>query len=193
MTGEERLRRDEAAGPPRSEAAAKRQRSERGFKVALEHPAQALASAFLRALAEGAAAAVWDGLSRESKGLLEGAYAARTNVVLHRAAGVGSEAGDERLAQVVAPLREAALRACGGEARVLAFGVSAARLVDRRTAYVLLLPDFGEERIVAEADWHPAHLLAFTHESREWLVDLGRTAALSAEAGLPDPLGDIRP
>jgi hypothetical protein len=29
-------------------------------------------------------------------------------------------------------------------------------------------------------------------ESREWLVDLGRTASLSADAGLPDPLGAIR-
>jgi len=36
------------------------------------------------------------------------------------------------------------------------------------------------------------HLLAFVHESREWLVDLGRTAELSADAELPDPLGQIR-
>jgi len=68
---------------------------------------------------------------------------------------------------------------------------AAARRVDGRTVYVLLLPDFGAERIVAEEDWRPSHLLAFVHESREWLVDLGRTASLSAEAGLPDPLGAI--
>ena len=43
-------------------------------------------------------------------------------------------------------------------------------------AYVLLLPEFGEERIVAADEWRPAHLLAFVYESREWLVDLGRTA-----------------
>jgi hypothetical protein len=72
------------------------------------------------------------------------------------------------------------------------FGISAARLVDRATAYVLLLPDFGEERIVAESDWRPSHLLAFVYESREWLVDLGRTAELSSAADLPDPLGAIR-
>jgi hypothetical protein len=70
--------------------------------------------------------------------------------------------------------------------------VSGARIVDRNTAYVLLLPDFGDERIVAETDWRPSHLLAFVHESREWLVDLGRTAELSADAELPDPLGAIR-
>ncbi|MDQ3400024.1 MAG: hypothetical protein M3470_03375, partial [Chloroflexota bacterium] len=99
---------------------------------------------------------------------------------------------DERLADVIAPLREAALRACGGPERILGLGVSAARMPDRHTAFVLLLPDFGEERIVNESDWRPAHLLAFTYESREWLVDLGRTALLSAEAGLPDPLGEIR-
>ena len=72
------------------------------------------------------------------------------------------------------------------------FGVSGARLVDRATAYVLLLPDFGEERIVAETDWRPSHLVAFVHESREWLIDLGRTAELSAEADLPNPLGVTR-
>jgi hypothetical protein len=57
---------------------------------------------------------------------------------------------------------------------------------------VLLLPDFGDERIVAEPDWKPSHLLAFVHESREWLIDLGRTAELSAEAELPSPLGVTR-
>ena len=69
--------------------------------------------------------------------------------------------------------------------------MSAARLVDRATAYVLLLPDFGEERMVSEEEWKPSHLLAFVHESREWLVDLARTAALSADAELPSPFGAI--
>ena len=80
----------------------------------------------------------------------------------------------------------------GGPERLLSLGVSAARLVDRGLAYVLLLPEFGEERIVAEVEWRPAYLLAFVYESREWLVDLGRTAELSADAELPDPLGLIR-
>ena len=161
-------------------------------RVALEHPTQQLASSFLRALALDEPESAWEVLSRESRGLLEGIYAARANVLLHRAAGVGLDGTDDRLGLVLAPLRDAALRACGGPERVLALGVSAARLVDRHTAYVLLLPDFGEERIVDEADWRPAHLLAFAHESREWLVDLGSTSTLSAEAGLPDPLGEIR-
>jgi hypothetical protein len=163
------------------------------LKVAFDHPTQLLASTFLRALAEDDGALVWERLSRESRGLLEGAYAARAKLAVHRAAGVGSDAGDARLGEAVAPLRDAALRAIGGADRVLALGVSAARLVDRHTAFVLLLADFGEERIVGETEWAPAHLLAFTYESREWLVDVGRTAELSAEAGLPDPLGEIRP
>ena len=79
-----------------------------------------------------------------------------------------------------------------GAALFAAFGVSAARLVDRTSAYVLLLRDFPEERIVREEEWRPAHLLAFVKESGEWHIDLGRTATLSAEAGLPDPLGAIR-
>lgn len=165
---------------------------DRGLKVAFEHPTQLLASTFLRALAEGDAAAVWGRLSRESRGLLEGMYAQRANVAAHHAAGVGAEEGDERLADVIAPLRGSALRASGGAERVLAFGVSAARVIDRSSAYVLLLPEFGEERIVAEEEWRPAHLLAFVYESREWLVDLGSTAVLSADAGLPDPLGEVR-
>ena len=163
------------------------------MKVAYEHPTQLLASTFLRALAEDDRALVWERLSRESRGLLEGLYAARTRVAAHHAAGVEGGGSDTRLADVVAPLRAAALRAAGGPERVLAYGVSAARLVDRRTAYVLLLPEFGEERIVEEAEWHPAHLLAFVNESREWLVDLGRTSRLSVEAGLPDPLGEVGP
>ncbi len=162
------------------------------MKVQFEHPTQLLASTFLRALAEDDIAIVWERLSRESRGLLEGLYAAHRELAVHHAAGVGAGGADARLAEVVAPLRSAALRVSGGAERVLAYGVSAARLVDRRTAYVLLLPEFGEERIVAEAEWRPAHLLAFVHESREWLVDLGLTAALSVEAGLPDPLGEVR-
>ena len=161
------------------------------MKVQFEHPTQLLASTFLRALAEGDRAVVWERLSRESRGLLEGLYAARQKIAVHRAAGVEGSGTDARLAEVVAPLRDSALRASGGAERVLRYGVSAARVVDRRSAYVLLLPDFGEERIVAEAEWQPAHLLAFVHESREWLVDLGLTANLSAEAGLPDPLGEV--
>ena len=67
-----------------------------------------------------------------------------------------------------------------------------ARLVDRQTAYVLLLPDFGDERVVTEDEWRPSHLLAFVNESREWLVDIGKTAELAADAELPDLLGAIR-
>ena len=162
------------------------------MKVQYEHPTQLLASTFLRAVVEDDAALIWERLSRESRGLLEGLYAARSRVAAHRAAGVEAATADARLADVVAPLREAAMRASGGAERIAGFGVSAARLVDRTTAYVLLLPDFGEERIVGEDEWRPGHLLAFTYESREWLVDLGKTAGLSAEADLPDPLGEIR-
>lgn len=157
-----------------------------------EHPTQLLASTFLRAVAENDAPVIWQRLSRESRGLLEGFYAAGARVSVHSAAGVAAQNDDARLADVIAPLRASVLRAIGGQERVLAFGVSAARMVDRSTAYVLLLPDFGEERIVADTEWNPAHLLAFTHESREWLVDLGSTSELSAEAELPDPLGEIR-
>lgn len=164
----------------------------RPYRVAYEHPTQLLASTFLRALAEGDGAVVWERLSRESRGLLEGRYASGARIALHRAASVGSEGGDARLAEVVAPVRESAVAVLGGPERLLALGVSAARLVDRGLAYVLLLPEFGEERIVAEAEWRPQHLLAFVYESREWLVDLGRTAELSADADLPDPLGLIR-
>jgi hypothetical protein len=164
----------------------------RPYKVAFEHPTQLLASTFLRALAEDDHAVVWERLSRESRGLLEGSYAAVARIALHRAAAVEADAGDARLAEVVAPVRTSAIAIMGGPEKLLSFGVSAARLVDRGLAYVLLLPDFGEERIVNEADWRPAHLLGFVHESREWLVDLGRTAELSADAELADPLGQIR-
>ena len=164
----------------------------RSPRVQFEHPTQLAASTFLRAAAENDAAAMWERLSRETRGLLEGLYAARAAVALQHAAGVEPSGEDARLTEVVAPLREAIVASLGGAAKMGAFGVSGARLVDRATAYVLLLPDFGEERIVTEVDWKPSHLLAFVHESREWLVDLGRTAELSADADLPDPLGAIR-
>ena len=164
----------------------------RPYKVSYEHPTQLLASTFLRALAEEDHAVVWERLSRESRGLLEGSYAATAHIALHQAASIVAGGGDARLAEVVAPVRRSALTIVGGPEKLLSLGVSAARLVDRGLAYVLLLPEFGEERIVDEADWRPAHLLGFVHESREWLVDLGRTAELSADAELPDPLGQIR-
>lgn len=156
-----------------------------------EHPTQLAASTFLRAAANNDAAAMWERISRETRGLLEGLYAARAAVALHHAAGVEAGVEDARLAEVVAPLRASIVGALGGAERMGGFGVSGARVVDRATAYVLLLPDFGEERIVTETEWKPSHLLAFVNESREWLVDLGRTAELSAEAGLPDPLGRV--
>ena len=164
----------------------------RSPKIQFEHPTQLAASTFLRAVAENDAAAMWETLSRETRGLLEGLYAARSAVALQHAAGVESSGEDARLAEVVAPLRVSVIAALGGAERMGGFGVSGARLVDRATAYVLLLPDFGEERIVAETDWRPSHLVAFVHESREWLIDLGRTAELSAEADLPNPLGVTR-
>jgi len=164
----------------------------RPYRVAYEHPTQPEAAAFLRALADGDLEAAWSRLSRESRGLLEGRYAAQAHIPLHHAAAVGAETGDARIAAVVGPLRDAALAVIGGAEPLLALAVSAARLVDRTTAFVLLLPDLGEEHIVREEEWRPAYLLAFVHESREWLVDLGRTAELSADAGLPDPLGVLR-
>jgi len=164
----------------------------RGPKIQFEHPTQLAASTFLRAVSDNDAAAMWEKLSRETRGLLEGLYAARSAVALQHAAGVESTVEDARLAEVVAPLRASVISALGGAERMGGFGVSGARLVDRATAYVLLLSDFGDERIVAESDWKPSHLLAFVHESREWLIDLGRTAELSAEAELPNPLGVTR-
>ena len=161
-------------------------------KIQFEHPTQIAASTFLRAVSENDAAAMWEKLSRETRGLLEGLYAARSAVALQHAAGVEPTGLDVRLAEVVAPLRVSVVAALGGAERVGGFGVSGARLVDRATAYVLLLPDFGEERIVTEGDWRPSHLLAFVYESREWLIDLGRTAELSSEAELPNPLAVTR-
>jgi len=164
----------------------------RSPKIQFEHPTQLAASTFLRAVSENDASVMWEKLSPETRGLLEGLYAARSSVALQHAAGVEPTGLDSRLAEVVAPLRASVLAALGGAERVGGFGVSGARLVDRATAYVLLLPDFGDERIVAENDWKPSHLLAFVHESREWLIDLGRTAELSADAELPNPLGVTR-
>ncbi|TMC79902.1 MAG: hypothetical protein E6J09_00865 [Chloroflexi bacterium] len=163
----------------------------RSPRIQFEHPTQLATTTFLRAVANDDPPAIWECLSRETRGLLEGLYAARAALALHRAAGVAAP-DDGRLAEVVSPLRESIVGALGGAERLGGFGVSGARIVDRATAYVLLLPDFGEERIVTEVDWKPSHLLAFVHESREWLVDLGRTAELSVEAELPDPLGAIR-
>lgn len=202
---------------------------EGGYRVQFEHPTQLLASTFLRALGSGDIELIWSRLSVETRGLLEGRYAARAGLALHLAAGVDDDTADARLAEVVAPLLSAARAAAGGGSPAVggrspvpsaaddptgggpavtgpsaaagesvvgapfaAFGVSAARLVDRATAYVLLLRDFPEERIVREEEWQPAYLLAFVKESGEWHIDLGRTATLSAEAGLPDPLGAIR-
>jgi hypothetical protein len=159
----------------------------RGYRVEYEHPTQAIASAFLRAISDGDAAAIWERLSRETRGMLEGLRAARTGAPLHEVASADGAA----LVEVVAPLRAAALAALGGAARVRTFGVSAPRMVERGVACVLLVADVRSEGFVAEDDWRPAHLLAFVNESREWLVDLGRTSALSADAGLPDVLGPI--
>jgi hypothetical protein len=161
-------------------------------KLQFDHPTQLAASTFLRAIANGDSKTVWSALSRETRGLLEGLYAARANVTLRVAAGVDGSGADARLAEVIVPLRDAVLDSLGGAAKVNGYGVSGARLADRVTTYVLLLPDFGEERVVDEAAWKPSHLLAFVHESREWLIDLARTAELSADAGLPDPLGGTK-
>jgi hypothetical protein len=105
---------------------------------------------------------------------------------------VDGSPGDSRLAEMVAPLQTSVLSALGGSEKIGGYGVAGARLVDRNTAYVLLLPDFGDERVVTEEEWRPSHLLAFVHESRDWLVDIGRTSELSADAELPDLLGAIR-
>ena len=160
-------------------------------RLQFEHPTQLAASSFLRAAQTGDAAAMWAALSRETRGLLEGLYAARAGVSLKLAAGIEGDGSDARLGSVLAPLRASILTSLGEE-RVGGYGVSNARLVDRGTAYVLLLPEFGEERVVSRDEWKPSHLLAFVYESREWLVDLARTAELSADAELPDPLGGIR-
>jgi hypothetical protein len=161
-------------------------------KLQFDHPTQTNASTFLQAIIASDAATIWAHLSRETRGLLEGLYAARAGVALHRAAGVDGSSGDARLSEIVAPLAASVFSALGGPEKIGGYGVAGARLVDRNTAYVLLLPDFGDERVATEDDWRPSHLLAFVHESREWLVDLGMTSELSADADLPDPLGAIR-
>jgi hypothetical protein len=161
-------------------------------RLQFDHPTQTSASTFLQAIVAGDAAATWEHLSRETRGLLEGLYAARAGLALRNAAGVDASVADERLVEIVAPLRASILGALGGAERVGGYGVAGARLVDRATAYVLLLPEFGDERVVSEAEWRPSHLLAFVHESREWLVDLAKTSELSADAELPDLLGAIR-
>lgn len=159
-------------------------------KLQWEHPTQIAASTFLRAVLEGDAVAMWTALSRESRGLLQGLYAARAGISLRSASGVEPDGTDERLGAILAPLRAAVLQTLGAE-RIGGYGVSNARLVDRHTAYVLLLPDFGEERVVREDEWRPSHLLGFVHESRDWALDIARTAELSADAELPDPLGGV--
>jgi hypothetical protein len=158
------------------------------IRAQLEHPAQAIASAFLRAVADDDAGEMLERLSRQTRGLLEGLHAARSGSSLLEAS--------DHVAEVVAPLRASVLAALGGAERTLRFGVSGARVVDRDTAYVLLLPDVDTEGLLTEDRWRPAHLLALVHErgapgGPEWLVDLGRTAALSADAELPDPLGTV--
>ena len=161
-------------------------------RMQFDHPTQTSASTFLQAIVAGDAPAVWAHLSRETRGLLQGLYAAEAGVALRNAAGVDGTAADARLVEIVAPLRESVIAALGGADLVGGYGVSGARLADRNTAYVLLLPDFGDERVVSESEWKPSHLLAFIHESRDWLVDLAKTAELSADAELPDLLGAIR-
>ena len=161
-------------------------------KLQFDHPTQTSASTFLRAIVAGDAPATWAHLSRETRGLLEGLYAAHAGVALKNAAGVDGSPADARLVEIVAPLRESVVAALGGLDLVGGYGVSGARLLDRATAYVLLLPEWGDERVVTEDEWRPSHLLAFVYESREWLVDLGATAELSADAELPDLLGAIR-
>lgn len=153
------------------------------IRAELEHPAQGIASAFLRAIADGDAAAVFARLSQKTRGLLEGLYSARTGTSLHDAR--------DHVAEVTEPLRASALAALGGAERALRFGVSGARVIDRRTAYVLLLADVEADGLLREEDWHPLHLLALVHESREWLVDIEQTAALSADAQLADVLGGV--
>src|SRR5260221_241514 len=77
----------------------------RGPKIQFEHPTQIAASTFLRGVSDNDAAAMWEKLSRETRGLLEGLYAARSAVALQHAAGVEPTSLDARLAEVVAPLR----------------------------------------------------------------------------------------
>ena len=163
-----------------------------GYEVRYEHETQPLAASFLRAAVEGDHETLWDALSHESRGLLEGRYAAHVGLRLASASGVGDDEGDERLAEIAAPVATGIVAAIGGAAAVNATAVSAARMLSRREAFVLLLPAFdGETTFVREEEWRPAHVLGFVYEDRAWRVDLGLTAALSADAGLRDPLGEI--
>src|SRR5438093_8978425 len=85
-----------------------------GYEVHFEHPTQPLAAAFLKAAVEGRHDAVWDALSNESRGLLEGRYASRLGLRLARAAGVGDETGDERVAEIAGPLAASVVATLGG-------------------------------------------------------------------------------
>lgn len=163
-----------------------------GFAVHYEHATQPLAAAFLKAAVEGDLAVLWESLSRESRGLLEGRYATRTGLRLARVAHVGEEPDDARLAEIAGPLGASIVSALGGVGKVNAVAVSAARLLSRGEAFVLLLPEFQGGTFVREEEWRPAHVLGFVHENREWKVDLGLTASLSEESALPDPLGELR-
>ncbi len=163
-----------------------------GYPVHYEHATQPLAASFLRAAAEDDLAAFWGALSSESQGLLEGRYASRHGVRLAGAAGVGRESGDERLREVATPLAASLRAALGGVHAVNAIAVSAARMLSHGEAFVLLLPRFAGDGFVREDEWRPGHLLGFVYEDREWKVDLGLTAELSADADLPDPLGELR-
>ena len=163
-----------------------------GYAVHYEHATQPLAASFLKAAAEDELARLWETLSRESRGLLEGRYASRTGLRLARAAHVGDVPDDERVAEIAGPLAASIVGALGGSANVNAMGVSAARIISRAEAFVLLLPRFEGGTFVRPEEWKPGHLLGFVCEDRDWKVDLGLTAALSDEAGLPDPLGELR-
>jgi hypothetical protein len=162
-----------------------------GYEVHFEHPTQPLAASFLKAAAEGRHEAVWGALSHETRGLLEGRYASRLGLRLASASGVGDEEGDARVGELAGPVALAIVTALGGPDAVNATAVSAARLLTRREVFVLLLPRFdGASTFVREEEWKPGHVLGFVYEDREWRVDLGLTATLSDDAGLPDPLGE---
>jgi len=93
-------------------------------KYQYEHPTQLAASTFLLAAAEGDAVTMWAAISRETRGLLEGLYAARSGVSLRVAAGVERNGMDERLGAVLAPLRASVFVALG-EDRLGGYGVLA--------------------------------------------------------------------
>ena len=103
-------------------------------KMQFDHPTQTSASTFLQAVVAGDAPAIWAHLSRETRGLLQGLYAAAAGVALRNAAGVDGTAADARLVEIVAPLRESVIAALGGIDLVGGYGISGARLADRSTA-----------------------------------------------------------